>query len=64
MYSYDSLERLYAELFLLEREYYRLIRAIVNDLDHSRSRREANRARLDQISESGEKALRFFKSGL
>ncbi|QJD77368.1 hypothetical protein [Spirosoma rhododendri] len=64
VYSYESLERLYDELCLLESEYNRLLRTIANDLDHSRSRREANRARLDQISESGEKALRFFKSGL
>jgi hypothetical protein len=64
VYSYESLERLYDGLSLLERDYHRLILAIANDLDHSRSRREANRAKLDQIRESGEKTLRFFKSSL
>lgn len=62
VYSYDSLERLYDELFLLETEYYRLTQAIANDLDYVRSRQTANRARLDQIAQSGDKALRFFKS--
>lgn len=64
VYSYDSLERLYNELFLLESAYHRLLRSIANDLDYIRTRRESNRSRLDQIQESGEKALRFFKAAI